>query len=487
MKERKVLIALILILSSLLLTANGLSLEDCCELALQHNLGISAREELLEASNLESKASFTDFLPSIQLAGSYTRLSDPAMYDLEEKFVELMTGIEDFSAYLDAAHAEDPNWGLVEDLYDPSNSPLYNLVSEMYEAGLLDESLEVEIGEEDVWVFSAILTQPIFTGGKLVEKYNISKSGERISELELDLKKEEVILETTKRYWLVVELEAKRELAEKYLETVRSYESDLGNYLEEGIVTENELLKVEVKRYEGELNLLKVENGIALSRMALNQIMGQGLYDQLELSDVLPEETVYEIDAELAEGALQSRPELLILKESEKISGSLVKIARSRYFPNIALTASYDYLNPDPTNSLKGEFGDYWTVGVAAQFELFHWNQRGYAYKASQHRNQALENQINEAEELVMLEINQLQYQLKESGVRTSMVEKQLESAIRNLEQTSDRFKEGLVTSSDVLESQTMWLDSGTEEISARSEFVVKTAELDKAAGRLHK
>lgn len=474
-----------ILLGLMLLTLNiwgSMSLDDCKKEALQHNLGIAAQEEIHSAAKCESKAAIADFLPSVTALGNYTHLSDPIIFDLEDQFLDLMNGVEEFSDYLVQAH--DSNWAEAE-LYDPANSPLYNLLSEMYDAGLLDESLEQEIGSQDIWALGLTVSQPLFTGGKLKEKYKITKLAENMTEWELEQKRQEVIFETIHRYWLVVELESKRNLAEKYLETIISYKKDLENYLEEGIITSNDLLKIDVKKNEAELNLLKVENGIALARMALNQMMGMELNSQIELSDDLPDNAEFQRKQSLSETAQELRPELQLLSEGLEISKSLEKITFSRYLPNLMLIGSYNYLNPDPHNSLEAEFGDDWTVGVSAQWEIFNWNQRGNALSAAKHRKKAIEKQFQEAEEMVNLELSQSQYLAEESVVKVSMCERHLTAAQNNLHETEDLFDEGIVKTSEVLEAQTLWFDAESELINAKAEYVLQKAAVAKSAGIL--
>ena len=461
----------------------ALSIRDCQDLALEHNLGIKAQQELLESADNEQKSAFADFLPALNAIGDYTYLSDQVVIDVEDKFLDLMNGVSDFSAYLNEAHAGDPNWEA--GLYDPENSPFYNLLNEMYDAGLLDESLKQDLGDQNNWLFSLNVTQPLFTGGKILEKYRISKYNMEISQSELEKKKQEVLFETMKRYWLVIELESKQELAEKYLETLNLYESDVENYLKEGIVTSNELLTVQVKKNEAELNLLKVKNGIALSRMALNQIIGYELNKQIELSQSFPEEVQYQKNQDLLARALEQRPELQILSSGVDITNSLEKIAKSRYLPNVILSGNYNYLNPNPLNNLEVEFGDNWTVSVTAQWELFKWNQRGFSTKAARHRKAAIQKKYQEAEELITLQLAQAQYQMTEAVERVGMCNRNLNAAEENLRLTEDRFTEGLIKNAEVLEAQTLWYEAGSEQIAARAEYVLQQATVQKAAGEL--
>lgn len=448
--RRKVSQFLILILFSGYLFAENISLEEARNIALKQNQSLQIAEKELESATLQRKASRTRFLPSVSFTGTYLTKGDEWRF---EKGPERLP-VYDFS----------------------SGSPVQ--VADHYAVLKIDE----KIGSQNTYLFNIGLTQPIFTGGKIVSQYNIAKGMEDISENKYELTRQETILKTDEAYWRVISLQNKLDAANSYRETVAKHLSNVQNYYDEGLVTENEVLKVTVKFNEAQLLVLKAENGLNLSKMALNQILGFPLNMELTLTDqgfateYLPEENT---------GSIENRAEILMLKSSVEITKNYHNINKSRYMPNIVLNAGYKWINPNPYDSFKDNFGNDWTLAVVAQMELFNWNQRAYLSTSAKRTKESAILRLEETKELINLEITQAEYRLKEAQKKLILTENSYTQAQRNLDITSDKFLQGIAKNSDVLEAQTLWHKAHTEFIDAQTEYHNQITLYKKAIGKL--
>ena len=132
--------------------------------------------------------------------------------------------------------------------------------------------------------------------------------------------------------------------------------SDLENVYAEGIITKTDLLKAKVKLNEAELILLKANNGLEISKMAMAQIIGKnykdiGILDTTKLHQILPEYSVN------PEKQVENRAEIGILKQNVNIATSGVSVMRSRFLPDISLIAGYTFMNPNPYKGMEKKFG----------------------------------------------------------------------------------------------------------------------------------
>src|SRR5690554_7204327 len=57
-----------------------------------------------------------------------------------------------------------------------------------------------------------------------------------------------------------------------------------------------------------------------------------------------------------------NRAEITMLKEKAAIMESKRNIERSKFMPDVALTGGYGWMNPNPYNGLRSEFGGNWSV-----------------------------------------------------------------------------------------------------------------------------
>ncbi len=429
----------------------SITLQEARSMALKHNLSSLSAQQMKESAELQRKAAFTRFFPSFNLAGTYMQKGD--VYKVKTELYKL---------------------------------PVYSVNSSTGEVApvagqFVPFQLDLKIDDEDAFIMNASMSQPLFMGGKVLTQYKLSQNIEKIEKEKLKLSDQEIIVKTDEAYWRTSALNEKYKLAQQYYETVNQHYLDLLNYKAVGIITNNELLKVKIKLNEAELNLLKAKNGLALSEMALNQILGNDLQSEIVLSDSLEKNQTRDFSAINKEQSLKNRPELAMLKTAVDIAGNHKSLQRSRFMPNIVLNASYNWMNPNPYNTLKDETGSDWTISVLAQMELFHWGENRYMYQSAKKIEQSAQFKYDESRELIQLEMQQVEFNLKESHQKVVLCQSSLDQATENLNYTNDQFKQGMLKSADVLDAQTSWQKAKSEYIDALSEYHVSQTKFEKA------
>nr|HPK41452.1 TolC family protein [Candidatus Cloacimonadota bacterium] len=285
-------------------------------------------------------------------------------------------------------------------------------------------------------------------------------------------------------YWRVVTLQEKVLLAEQFKSTVENHLTDLRNYKAVGIITQNDVLKAEVKLNDAELNLLKANNGLKLARMAFNQVIGQSLDSELTLSDKLEEGVLNTGKADL-DSIAEKRPELQMLNTAIKLAECNTSLQISRYMPNIVLNASYNFMNPNPYNSFKDECGKDWTIALLAQMEIFHWNERGYMLSSAKSMQKAAQYQFDDASQLINLEILQSENSLNESQQKVALTKISVQQTEENLTYCNDKFRQGILKSTDVLDAQTLWQKAESDYLDALAELKISEIKFNKAIGEL--
>ena len=122
-------------------------------------------------------------------------------------------------------------------------------------------------------------------GGKIVALNKLAKIGE---EAAVELQRNEaqnVIYAVDAAYWTVVSLKAKHELATSFVNLLDTLDRNVKLMVDQGVATKSDLLSVDVKLNAAKVDLLKVENGLSLSRMALAQICGLPVNSQMQVAD----------------------------------------------------------------------------------------------------------------------------------------------------------------------------------------------------------
>lgn len=461
MNIRIIIFNLLIILSLPLYTQNDLSLRQCQEYAIEHNLEIKKTEKKAEASGYLKKSARTNYFPEFSASGTYMRLNKKMNLHLPEQFLPVT---------------------------DAEGNPILttdqdgNLIVENY-AWLPEQ--DMEFGQKNVYAGAVTMEQTVYAGGKVREMNKIAGTREKITSLKNDLTKTEILYKTAKNYWKVISLKEKVELARSYRKQVDSLIEDLENYKEEGLVTDNEVLKAKVKRNEVELNLSKAKNGLNLVQMALNQMIGFPLDTTLTLEDSLKDYSVSADSAGYWQAAQQKRPELQLLEEKVNMAESGVELSKSRFMPEVMFTANYYMLNPNPFNNFSNELGHDYMIGLVAKVPIFHWGDRFHTLNAAKLEKEATQAELENNKEKIRLQIQQEIFKVQEAVKQVEAMNTSLNQAEENLEMTRDNLEEGMAKTTDVLEAQAMWQKAHASKIEAQTELQLAWLAFQKAIGQL--
>ena len=454
-----------------------LTLEQCRQTALEHNKTLRKTERQMQAAKYQKDEAFAAYLPSIDFAGGY-------MYN--QKGISIL----DKDQYLPVE-----SFNLEKQAYEISvvKNPMTGepiKVGGQYvpeQVALLPKSaLEYDLHNV---VFGAVtLTQPIFMGGKIVAMNKITGYAEQMTRALHDNEAQNVVYAVDAAYWQVVSLKAKYRLAVSYVALLDTLQHNVDLMVKEGVATRRDKLAVDVKLNSAQVDLTRVENGLALSRMALAQVCGMPIDSQFTLAD----EDAKSIEPE-APAALEydmnevysRRDDLRALEMGVKIYDQKAKVARASMMPNVALVGSYSFSNPNIFDGFKKRFNGMFSVGAMVTIPIWHWGGNYNKYRAARAEAQAAEFELENARDLVSLQVSQASFKAREAMKTYHATQANLESADENVRCADLGFRDGVMTIDNVMEAQTAWLKAHSENIDARIDVYLCDVYLSKVLGTL--
>ncbi len=458
--------------------SSPVSLDSCRTMALANNKQLRISKLGVEKAGYQRKEAFAAYLPAIDFAGGYLyNQKELSIFDsdrlLPTKTFNLQTQTYEFNL------AKNPVTG------EPLKTPDGQYIPETV-ALIPKESMTYDI--HNVFFGAVTLTQPIYMGGKIAAMNKLTGFAEKLAEAMHDRQAEDVIYAVDAAYWQVVSLKAKYRLAKSYVSLLDTLDHNVGLMLREGVATKADKLSVDVKLNSAKVDLLKVENGLSLSRMALAQVCG------------LPVSTVLTLEDEDKDGALPermpareynmadvyaARPDLRALKHGVDIAGQQKNVARAAMLPGVALIGAYSFSNPNMFNGFNRKFDGAFSVGAMVTIPLWHWGGNYNKYRAAKADETIMKIKLSDAEDLVNLQVSQASYRSEESVKTYLATRSNLESANENLRTATIGFREGVATADNVMEAQTAWLKANSECIDAMIDVKMCEAYLLKALGQL--
>lgn len=486
MKGTLSLVLLFFGLSSGIQAQRTLNLDSCRTLALSNNKELRMSKEKVNAAHYQQKAAFTNFLPKIDMMGTYMRtekeislLSD----DQKSAISNIGTAVAPMGQKLQQILSSDPS---LAPLLTPLQSVMGTLPGALNQVGQgMVDALRTDT--RNMFGGMVTLTQPIFMGGKIIAYNKITKFAEQLAESQHASELQDVILNTDQAYWQVISLVNKKKLAESFLDLVKKLDSDVSKMVAEGVATKADELSVKVKVNEAEMTLTKVENGLSLSKMVLCQLCGIPLDTPITLADESMENIT--LPDTYIEGnvntALSNREELKSLELASKIYRQKVNVTRSEFLPSVGLTATYLVTNPSLVNGFERKMRGMWGVGMMVKIPVFHWGEGIYKVKAAKAEANIAQYKLDDVKEKVELQVTQATYKVNEATKKLAMAEKNMAKADENLRYANLGFQEGVIPTSNVLEAQTAWLSAQSGKIDAQIDVKMSEIYLNKSMGTL--
>lgn len=435
------------------------SLDSCRNLAVANNKTLKMAESNLEAAGHYKKAASAAYLPGIDFNATY-------MYN--QRIINLLG--EDAKL---PTMSFDPKTGSYQYnlVTDPQGMPVKDPATGSYipseVAVIPKEAMSYDI--HNLFAGGFTLTQPVYMGGQIRALNEIAGYGEKFAKAMKNNLTSDIIYAVDEAYWTVISLKEKKLLAQSFVNVVDTLLYNVNAMVEEGVATKSDLLSVQVRLNEANIALTKVENGLTLSRMALAQLCGLPVNSNMQLEDEslkkgLEPAFTGEIDMH---NVYARRPDLEMLRQSINMLEGKEKLALGEMLPKVAVVGAYTFSNPNVINGFEKRFGGGFNVGATLSIPIWHWGGDYRRYKAAKSSTKAQKFVLEEMEEKVQLQVSQAQFKYEEAQKTYDMTLVNLTKADENLRQAQLAFKEGMLTTNDVLMAQTAWLGANSEKIDA--------------------
>lgn len=413
-----------------------LSLDSCKALALQNNLEIKNAALDVEAAQEIKKQAFTKYFPNVSaIAGGYYAAKPLIEYGID-----------------DIGNAQARQW-------------LHNLYFE-YGAtmGLPDRISMCENGV----MTGAMVVQPVYMGGQIVNGNRLAKVGVEAAELQGQLTEDRILQQVEEYYWLIISLQEKKKTLQQAKTFLDTLQRDVNTAAEAGLVSKNDPLKVKLKWNEVYFNLEKVQNGIRLATDALSQVIGhdRGI---LILTDTIGEILEWQARWNDPGAAVLGRKETQLLDlqiDAEKLKK---KMTMGETLPHLTVggTASYGNL-----------VFDHFTANALAfttlQVPLTGWWETSHKLKQHDILIQKAENERADLVQKMYLEVMQAWNNVGEAYNQYQLTELALQDAEANLQDIKADYDAGLVPVSDLLEAQTLLLQAQNQRTDALIDLKIK-------------
>lgn len=409
------------------------TLDYCIKQALEKNQDIRATEYDVTSAYSKISSAKSEFLPTFEFSGNYNRLSE----------------IPDFSITL------------------PQGKTLNIFPSILNNYGM-----------------NLSMKQPIFTGSRLTASYEIAMNTYQAKEHNLQEVKNNVKYFIAQYFWSLVYGIESLKVVNESIELTRNHLADAKNLMASGMGSLNNVKKVEVQLSNIELMKTSIEKNIALSKSILCKTMNLSLDTEFDPEYNLPLPEFTYSHEEITSKAIEKRPLLRSVELGLKSSEAVKKIVRSNYFPSIFLVSNYTYARPNRRiMPQKDKWAETWDAGVSVQFTLWNWSKKRMDYQAAQNDFLKVKTEYENLQRQIELDVKRIFLDIQESLEKYHLSMKMVDQAQENYRISKDKYKNGMLLNSELLDAEVDLLKSKLEVTKSIMDFNIKKAELKKTAG----
>ncbi len=414
-----------------------ITLPEAIKTALDNNWDVRLSDKDVKKAQEQINEAYSNAYPSISFSGSYNRyLKSPVMFI-------------------------------------PANTPNFNPTNQTMTLDLTPKN----IFDASVTLSQVLYSQKVNTAIKIADEYaSYSQTAAKNA-------RNETILSVKRAFYGVLLAQAMLDVSKKNFESADATYKNVQSQYKQGVASEYDALRSEVQRANAQPLLIQTENAVRLAKDYLKSVMSIDIATDIDVQGAFIFEDVPQ--TELEESSDNALGNSLLLKQLT-INQSLLEknliIERSEYFPTLAAFGKYDYQTQD--NSFK--FHDYnWApsfiVGLQLSYPIFDGFKRGARIEQAKIEIEKVGLMKKKAEDGIKIQVKQARMKMEEAKKRIDAQVKNLEQAEKTCNIAQTRYKSGIGTQLEIIDTQAALVYARTNHAQAVYDYLVAKAEWEYA------
>jgi outer membrane protein len=293
----------------------------------------------------------------------------------------------------------------------------------------------------------AIASVPVFTSGRISHNIKAAEATFQAAQHNEISSVLTIKMQVSAAYIAVLRLDGAVQVAQEHLNSLVEHHKDVKNLFDQDMVAKNDLLAANVEMANARQLLLQANNQLDIARAQYNQLLDRSLAEPVVVTPQFPQIPVGSLN-ELSTNALSQRPELLVLDKQIQALEQKAQSVAARALPQVAVNGGYQY-QENRYQSYEG----LWMINVGMQWKLFDGSTR-HTRDAIFRQAVSLKEQRDDLSSMIGLQVRKTWLAIQEAQQRTEVTRLAITEADENLKVTTNRYKNGLATNTDVLRAE---------------------------------
>lgn len=328
-------------------------------------------------------------------------------------------------------------------------------------------------------------SQPLYQGGRI--KYAIQQADleKEIASLQTHVSKADLKLVLLEQYLNLFSLYKQCKVLNRNIEESERRLKDIRQMKEEGLITNNDVLRSEMQLTNNRLSLTETQNNIRLVSQRLDILLGQN-----ENLIIFPDTTLLEqmyttsrYDTYLQQ-AFSADPSMLLLQKQTELAENNVRLIRAEQRPKLSLTASNTLARP-VSRTLADMYNNNWNIGLSLSYPL------SSLYRNKHRMNEARlgivlsQNAQEQQKQHIQTTVQEALLKHHEAVSRVEALQLSVRQAEENFRIMNNRYLNQLAILTDLLDADNLRLNVELQLTTARTRVVYTYYQLQRAIGEL--
>ncbi|KKB51779.1 hypothetical protein HMPREF1212_02510 [Parabacteroides sp. HGS0025] len=361
---------------------------------------------------------------------------------------------------------------------DFSGSYQYRL--NKYELGMGEGIPGIEM-DHNTYSLGATVSQPIYAGGQIYNNYKAAEIQGQIATEAEELTTDNIVYAADMNYWSVAARKGMYDVMTQYVDIVQELANVLTLRFQDGQISKTDLLQVQARLKEAELNKSSAYKDYQIALQNLNVLMGVPPMEPITITDSIT--MVLPLPMKVGESAaLENRPDYLISKLNIEYQKRQINLSKAKYNP----TLSVGFQGAWGTSMLNVKGSDnLWTPAVFASLKipLFRWGARFKEVNSQKAILRSKEYAMDNTRDQISQEVANAWTSLTENTKQIDVAEEACKIAEENLDLNTFSYNEGKLPIVDVLSAQLSWIQSYSSLIQTWYQQKASLAQYNKAIG----
>ena len=353
----------------------------------------------------------------------------------------------------------------------------------------MPDYIDIAFGLENTFVYGANLQQPLFLGGAGVAGIKIAYAAKRASRQNLIATKQQLIYNTVDAFYACILAQDIINVQEEALAQAEANFNVVSKKYDVGSASGFDKMRSQVEVANIKPQVISTRNQLNSALTRLRTVLGLPRDAQIGIEGDL----VYMYDDfgsktldEIQQLALQSRPELLAMREQKYISQKGITLARSNFMPKVVFQTDYSFLAfRNDYHIAQDDFSKGFTSSISLQVPLFTGFKNAKSYQKARLDYKIMLDTDKQVTDGIMAEVEIAYNTFKEAEEKYAAASQSVDLAKEALRLANMMYTEGANTQLDVLNSQLALTQSRLNYVTSVYEYQMASYRLRKVTGTL--